>query len=169
MFSINSRNLYFILLAVLIQMPLMNEIQAQYVNFGKNRVQYQNFEWRYIQSKHFDVYYYGDKNYELAEFAAKSIESAYQQLREDFNHEIVSRIPLIIYDSHNDFSQTNVVALPTSAEGIGGVTDKMKNRMTVPFDGDYNDVDNQFVIKWNDEMWGFDWPHNNPTLYGRDK
>ena len=62
MFSINSRNLYFILLAVLIQMPLMNEIQAQYVNFGKNRVQYQNFEWRYIQSKHFDVYYYGDKN-----------------------------------------------------------------------------------------------------------
>ncbi len=139
MFSINSRKLYFILLAVLIQMPLMNEIHAQYVNFGKNRVQYQNFEWRYIQSKHFDVYYYGDKNYELAEFAAKSIESAYQQLREDFNHEIVSRIPLIIYDSHNDFSQTNVVALPTSAEGIGGVTDKMKNRMTVPFDGDYND------------------------------
>ncbi len=114
-------------------------IQAQYVNFGKNRVQYQQFEWRFIQSKHFDVYYYGDKNYELAEFAAKSIESAYQQLSEDFQHEIVSRIPLIIYDSHNDFSQTNVVALPTSAEGIGGVTDKMKNRMTVPFDGDYND------------------------------
>ena len=114
-------------------------VQAQYVNFGKNRVQYQQFDWRFIQSKHFDVYYYGDKNYELAEFAAKSVESAYQQLSEDFKHEIVNRIPLIIYDSHNDFSQTNVVALPTSAEGIGGVTDKMKNRMTVPFDGDYND------------------------------
>jgi Tol biopolymer transport system component len=112
---------------------------AQYYSFGKNRVQYEDFEWRYIQSKHFDVYYYGEKNYELAEFGAKSIESAYKQLSQDFNHEISNRITLIIYDSHNDFSQTNVVTLPTSAEGIGGVTDKLKNRMTVPFDGDYSD------------------------------
>ncbi|MDZ7806534.1 MAG: peptidase MA family metallohydrolase [Gracilimonas sp.] len=112
---------------------------AQYYPFGKNRVQYEKFEWRYIQSTHFDVYYYGEKNYELAEFAAKSIESAYKQLSEDFDHEISNRITLIIYDSHNDFSQTNVVNLPTNSEGIGGVTDKMKNRMTVPFAGDYAD------------------------------
>ena len=112
---------------------------AQYYPFGKNRVQYEKFEWRYVQSTHFDVYYYGEKNYELAEFAAKSIESAYKQLSEDFDHEISNRITLIIYDSHNDFSQTNVVNLPTNAEGIGGVTDKMKNRMTVPFAGDYAD------------------------------
>ncbi|MFN1833657.1 peptidase MA family metallohydrolase [Balneola sp. MJW-20] len=115
------------------------EVQAQYYSFGKNRVQYEDFEWRFIQSTHFDVYYYGDKNYKLAEFAAKSVESAYRQLSEDFDHEISARIPLIIYDSHNDFSQTNVVALPIEAEGIGGVTDKFKNRMTVPFDGDYKD------------------------------
>jgi hypothetical protein len=113
--------------------------QAQYFSFGKNRVQYQEFEWRFIQSKHFDVYYYGQKNYELAEFAAQSIEAAYMQLEEDFQHQIVDRIPLIVYDSHNDFSQTNVVNLPNSAEGIGGMTDKLKNRMTVPFDGDYTD------------------------------
>ncbi|MEX2602612.1 MAG: hypothetical protein WD361_00335 [Gracilimonas sp.] len=115
------------------------EVAAQYYPFGKNRVQYEDFEWRYIQSKHFDVYYYGEKNYALAEFAAKGIESAYKQLSEDFKHEISNRISLIIYDSHNDFSQTNVVNLPTNAEGIGGVTDKMKNRMTVPFTGDYAD------------------------------
>lgn len=116
-----------------------SSINAQYFSFGKNRVQYQNFEWRFIQSKHFDIYYYGEKNYELAEFSAQSLESAYKQLQEDFDHEIVNRIPLIIYDSHNDFAQTNVVNLPLSAEGIGGVTDKLKNRMTVPFAGDYND------------------------------
>lgn len=95
-------------------------LHAQYAAFGKNRVQYEDFDWRFIQSKHFDIYYYGEKNYELAEFAAQSLESAYLQLQADFDHEIVDRIPLIIYDSHNDFSQTNVVALPTSAEGIGG-------------------------------------------------
>lgn len=127
-----------VLLAALIVVSA-TPAMAQYYSFGKNRVVYEDFEWRYIQSKHFDVYYYGEKNYELAEFAAKSIEAAYKQLTEDFNHEISNRITLIVYDSHNDFSQTNVVSLPTSAEGIGGVTDKLKNRMTVPFTGDYAD------------------------------
>src|SRR5690554_8229573 len=106
---------------------------AQYFPFGKNRVQYEEFNWRFIQSQHFDVYYYSEKNYKLAEFTAKSTEAAYKQLTEDFNHQISNRISVIIYDSHNDFSQTNVVNLPIGAEGIGGVTDKMKNRMTVPF------------------------------------
>lgn len=128
-----------LILAFVIGLMLTNITNAQYFPFGKNRVQYDEFEWRVIKSKHFDIYYYSEQNYKLAEFAAMSIESAYKQISEDFDHEISDRISLIVYDSHNDFSQTNVVALPTSAEGIGGVTDKLKNRMTVPFLGDYND------------------------------
>ncbi len=131
------REILFISLFITFFLP--NTAQAQYFPFGQNRVQYEDFEWRIIKSKHFDVYYYSEQNYKLAEFAAMSIESAYKQIAEDFEHEIFDRIPLIIYDSHNDFSQTNVVPLPVSAEGIGGVTDKMKNRMTVPFMGDYAD------------------------------
>ena len=124
-------------LTLLLGLFIMSGVSAQYFPFGKNRVQYDEFDWRTIKSKHFDVYYYSAQNYELAEFAAMSIESAYKQLEEDFDHEISDRISVIIYDSHNDFSQTNVVTLPTSAEGIGGVTDKLKNRMTIPFSGDY--------------------------------
>ncbi|MDR9414864.1 MAG: peptidase MA family metallohydrolase [Gracilimonas sp.] len=135
----NIRQFWLPVIAVFLCTTLLSPVAAQYYSFGKNRVQYEDFEWRYIQTTHFDVYYYGEKNYELADFAAKSIESAYAQLQDDFNHQISNRIPLIVYDSHNDFSQTNVVALPTNAEGIGGVTDKMKNRMTVPFTGDYAD------------------------------
>ena len=37
------------------------------------------------------------------------------------------------------------------------------------FDGEYNDVANQFTIKWNDPEWNFEWPHNAPILYGRDR
>lgn len=37
------------------------------------------------------------------------------------------------------------------------------------FDGTYNDVEKQFVIKWNDTGWNFEWPHNNPILFSRDK
>lgn len=112
---------------------------AQFFRFGKNRVQYEDFEWRYIQTEHFDIYYYSDKNYDLARFAADYLEPSLQQLRQDFDHEINDRIKVIIYDSHNDFDQTNVIPLPIDTEGIGGVTDKYKNRMTIPFQGDYAD------------------------------
>lgn len=118
---------------------IAQEAQAQYFSFGKNRVQYNDFNWRYVQSEHFDIYYYQTKNYDLANFTVYSMESAYKQLSEDFDHEIADRIQVIIYDSHNDFSQTNVVPLPVDAEGIGGVTDAYKNRVTMPYTGNYAD------------------------------
>ncbi|NGP86767.1 peptidase MA family metallohydrolase [Fodinibius halophilus] len=116
---------------------LVQEASAQYLSFGKNRVQYKDFDWKYIQSEHFDIYYYESKNYDLANFTAYSLEAALKQYRDDFDHEIADRIQVIIYDSHNDFSQTNVVPLPVDAEGIGGVTDPYKNRITMPFGGDW--------------------------------
>ncbi|MGD8427893.1 MAG: hypothetical protein PVH63_09685 [Balneolaceae bacterium] len=113
--------------------------KAQYFSFDKNRVQYNRFDWKYIQSQHFDIYYYGSLNYELADFSVHALESALKQLQEDFQYQIVNRIRVIIYDSHNDFSQTNVIALPEDAEGIGGVTDLYKNRITMPFSGNYTE------------------------------
>lgn len=117
----------------------VSDLHAQFFQFGKNRVQYEEFEWRFIQTEHFDIYYYGDKNYDLARFSADYLEPSLTQLSEDFGHEINDRIKVIIYDSHNDFDQTNVIPLPINTEGIGGVTDKYKNRMTIPFQGDYGD------------------------------
>ncbi|MEX0904289.1 MAG: BamA/TamA family outer membrane protein [Balneolaceae bacterium] len=114
-------------------------LQAQYFYFGKNRVQYDTFDWRFIETEHFDIYYYDAKNYHLAQFTAETVESSLKQLNEDFGDQITDRISVIIYDSHSDFSQTNVVALPVDAQGIGGVTDLYKNRMTQPFMGDYAD------------------------------
>ncbi len=131
------RSIYITLLSLLFMLAGADFGYAQYFNFGKNRVQYNQHDWKFIQSEHFDVYYYGSLNYELAAFSVRSLEAAYKQLSEDFDHEIASRINVIVYDSHNDFSQTNVVPLPVDAEGIGGVTDAWKNRITLPFMGDY--------------------------------
>jgi hypothetical protein len=106
-----------------------------FAQFGKNKIQYKNFEWHFIQSKHFDVYYYpGGK--ELAEFTAEVAETAYEQLKRDFTYEIKERLVLIIYNSHNDWQQTNVV-YSYLTEGIGGVTELYKNRIVVPFEGSY--------------------------------
>lgn len=114
-------------------------VHSQAFNFGKNRVQYEKYDWRIIQSEHFDIYYYDSENYLLAEFTAHSLEAAYMQLSRDFNHQINERIRVIVYDSHASFSQTNVIPLPVNAQGIGGVTDLFKNRITMPFMADYGD------------------------------
>jgi hypothetical protein len=103
--------------------------------FGKNKVIYKNFKWRYIQSKHFDVYFY-DGGRQVAEFTAEVAESAYVQINRDFRYDIKERIVFIVYKSHNDWQQTNVV-ISYLEEGIGGVTELYKNRIVVPFEGNY--------------------------------
>ncbi|MCI0707856.1 MAG: biopolymer transporter Tol [Ignavibacteriae bacterium] len=103
--------------------------------YGKNKVQYKNFEWQYIQTDHFDIYFAQD-GYELASFAADAVEDAYEQIRKLFRYDINSRISWIIYNSHNEFQQTNAVE-EYLQEGIGGVTELFKNRVIVPFEGNY--------------------------------
>jgi Tol biopolymer transport system component len=108
---------------------------AQETNFGKNKVQYRAFNWYYIQSAHFDIYFTGDADY-LADFTADIAESMLTSLNSAFRYQITARIPIVVYNSHNDFQQTNVVS-EYMDEGIGGVTELFKNRIVLPFEGDY--------------------------------
>ena len=104
-------------------------------SFGKNKVQYRQFNWSYIQTDHFDVYFSEGGDY-LALFTAAAAESAYTDISRLFRYRLVNRVPLIIYNSHNDFQQTNVISSYLE-EGIGGVTELFKNRVIIPFEGDY--------------------------------
>src|SRR5689334_11119827 len=80
---------------------------AQDTEFGKNKVQYKTFDWYFIQSAHFDVYFSAGGEY-LADFAADIAESSYIQISKSFRYQITNRIPIVVYNSHNDFQQTNV-------------------------------------------------------------
>ncbi|NOX89673.1 MAG: biopolymer transporter Tol [Calditrichaeota bacterium] len=104
--------------------------------FGKNKVQYKEFDWHYVQSEHFDVYFYKG-SYKIATFVANIAETSYVQLQQDFNYDLSKRVVIIVYKSHNDFQQTNVVEefLP---EGVGGVTELFKNRVVIPYEGSYD-------------------------------
>ncbi|MEO0556715.1 MAG: peptidase S9 [Bacteroidota bacterium] len=118
--------------------------RAQYFAFGKNRVQYEDPDWRYVQSEHFDVYYYERESTApggrvLAEFAAEAAEEAYREIVPLFSYQLTRRVPLLIYPTHPEFAVTNAVDLPVYAEGIGGVTELYKNRIAVPFTGDWRD------------------------------
>jgi Tol biopolymer transport system component len=120
---------------LLIPLLLIIAHSSNVYGFGKNKVIYKNFKWRYIQSKHFDVYFY-DGGRKIAEFTAEVAESAYVQINRDFRYDIRERIVFIVYKSHNDWQQTNVV-ISYLEEGIGGVTELYKNRIVVPFEGNY--------------------------------
>ena len=105
-------------------------------SFGKNKVQYDDFSWSFIQTDHFDIYFSEGGDY-LAVFTAAAAESAYAQISKLIRYRLVNRVPLVIYNSHNDFQQTNVISSYLE-EGIGGVTELFKNRVVVPFEGDYH-------------------------------
>ena len=100
--------------------------------FGQNIVQYDDFEWNFIQSKHFDIYYSQD-GLSNAEFTAEEAEIAYLRISDLLNWRLQQRVSIIVYNSHNDFQQTNVVD-GYMYEGIGGVTELYKNRVVIPFD-----------------------------------
>ncbi len=108
---------------------------AQDGNFGKNKVQYKHFNWYFVQTNHFDIYFY-DGGEHLANFTAVAAESAYASISKTFRYQLNNRIPLMVYNSHNDFQQTNVIG-EYLEEGIGGVTELFKNRVVVPFEGSY--------------------------------
>ena len=122
-----------LMLLVLALVPALGLAQGAY--FGKNKVQYKHFTWYYLQSSHFDIYFTDGGEY-LAEFTAEAAESAYVSISKNFRYQLANRVPVVVYNSHNEFQQTNVVATFLS-EGIGGVTELFKNRIVIPFEGDY--------------------------------
>jgi len=107
-----------------------------FAQFGKNKVQYKYFDWYYIQTKHFDIYF-NNNGETLAEFTAHASEDALLKIQESFKYSINNRITLIVYNSQNDFQETNVTDFYLS-EGIEGFTELFKNRVVVQFHGSYN-------------------------------
>ncbi|MBI1967439.1 MAG: PD40 domain-containing protein [Gemmatimonadetes bacterium] len=110
---------------------------AQFGYFGQNKIQYKGFDWRVLRGEHVDLYFYPEEE-ELSRVTLAYAEESYGVLERRFNHTVARRVPLIIYASHSDFEQTNVLPfLPP--EGLLGVTDFLKRRVTLPFRGNYTE------------------------------
>lgn len=104
--------------------------QAQY--FGRSKVKYEDFDWKVYHSVHFDVHYYTEEAH-LLEKMVSFAESAYDELSREFDHQVKDPIPLIFYETHNEFEQTNVI-LNFIPEGIGAFAVPTRNRMVLPVD-----------------------------------
>lgn len=111
---------------------------ASATRFGRNKVQYERFDWEIVRTEHFDVYYYSGEE-DLSEAVTRIIEEANDSLETMMNHELSTTIPIIIYASHNEFQQTNILSSHVG-EGVGGFTELFKNRVVIPFTGSYDEL-----------------------------
>ncbi len=104
--------------------------------FGKNKVQYEEFKWQYIETPNFDIYFHQGGEY-IARFCAVHSEIALKIIENQLNYRLTNKIPIVLFNSHNQFQQNNVIDQFLS-EGIGGVTQLFKNRIVLPYSADYN-------------------------------
>ena len=122
-------------LALALLLASTGAARAQY--FGQNKVQYRQYDWRSISSDHFEVYFYPGSD-SLAMRTLDLAEKTNALFSRRLGHTLSKRIPIILYASHNDFSQTNVT--PELIEGsTGGFTELLRDRVVIPFSGSYED------------------------------
>ncbi len=127
------------ILAVLCLLATPTVVFAQGDYFGRNKVQYRDFKWEIISTPHFEIYYYQGEE-EAAYDAARMAERSYNRLSRILQHRFSDKVPIILYASHTDFQQTNVLPGFIS-EGTGGVTEFNKNRILLPFTGSYAELE----------------------------
>ena len=111
--------------------------------FGKNKVQPSKLDWSRMETLHFDIYFKTGDN-EFAEIAALMAEEAYYYIKQDFKNPVKNRIPIIFYKSHQDFETTNII-FPLLNESVGGFTESTRNRVVVPFDGSYRELEEVLI------------------------
>ena len=126
-----------ILLALLAFCGLSTPVAAQY--FGQNKVQYRSFDFKILRTDHFDIYFYESERPGI-EVAARMAERWRVRLERLLKHELRGRQPLVLYGSHTDFEQTNVIG-GAIGEGTGGVTEPIRRRIVLPLAGPLGDTD----------------------------
>ncbi|HEY3382379.1 MAG TPA: hypothetical protein VGK32_11465 [Vicinamibacterales bacterium] len=100
--------------------------------YGKNLVHYGNFDWHIYATDHFEIYYYSEVATHLERVAGYA-ESGYQQVSADLKHDLAFKVPLILFKTHVEFEQQNVI--PGAAqEGVAAFAEPTRNRMLLPLD-----------------------------------
>ena len=133
--------------------------QAQY--FGQNKVQYREHKWKSITSDHFEVFF--DEGADsLAMRTMDLAEKTQAVFTKRTGHTLSKRIPIIVYASHHDFSQTNITRDLIDGS-TGGFTEALRDRVVVPFAGSYEDYRHVLVHELV-HAYQFDIFYNSPGV-----
>ncbi|MEO7891024.1 MAG: hypothetical protein ABIW19_13565 [Vicinamibacterales bacterium] len=121
----------------LLTLGLAIPAQAQY--FGQNKVQYDKFDFKVMATPHFDIYYYPSEA-DAAKQVARMAERWHARLTRLIGYEITGRQAVMLYASHPEFEQTNVVEGMID-EGTGGVTEGLRRRVVLPLAATLGETD----------------------------
>src|SRR5687768_401809 len=117
--------------AMIVACAVTSTASAQY--FGSNKVHYKDLDFQVLKTEHFDIYFYPSAR-EGIDIAARMSERWLARLQKVLGHELRGRQPLVLYGSHPDFEQTNVIG-GEIGESTGGVTESMRRRIVLPLGG----------------------------------
>ncbi|MFT5373195.1 MAG: dipeptidyl aminopeptidase/acylaminoacyl peptidase [Candidatus Latescibacterota bacterium] len=111
--------------------------------FGKNKVRYKDFQWEVLESEHLELHFEAEFH-GLAVRAVGYLEEGYDHISEILHHELSHHPPIVIYQSHYEFQQTNIIHefLPP---GVAGFAEPLRYRMVIPFNGDLDEFRNVLV------------------------
>lgn len=98
--------------------------------FGQNKPNYEKFDFKVYQSPEFEVYSYL-KDPKKVEALANAAEQWYKLHQAILSDTILEKNPIILYNDHADFQQTNTISSQIGV-GTGGVTEAFKNRVVLP-------------------------------------
>lgn len=102
--------------------------QAQY--FGRNKPRYQDLDFKVARTDHFEIYHYLD-NPEILRRLSADAELWYAMHQAVLLDTFTELNPLILYNDHAGFQQTNAIQGDVSV-GTGGVTEGLRNRVIFP-------------------------------------
>jgi hypothetical protein len=117
-----------VLVGFIFALFFVQSVSAQY--FGQNKPRYKSFDFEIQSSNHFDLYHYLD-NKEVIDDISKKSEQWYAMHRAILRDSFTSKNPIILYNNHPDFQQTNTIS-GSIGVGTGGVTEAFKNRVVFP-------------------------------------
>ncbi|MBN2613078.1 MAG: PD40 domain-containing protein [Bacteroidales bacterium] len=98
--------------------------------FGKNKPGYKTFNYNVLHTDNFEIYY-NFKNDTLAGELADLSEYWYGVHAEIFRDTLQFKNPVLFYENHADFQQTNAT-MGMIDVGTGGFTEGLKNRVVMP-------------------------------------
>ena len=100
--------------------------------YGKNRVKYDDFQWHIYNTDHFEIFYYPDVEEHLERIASYA-ESTYAQISADLTHDLANPVPLVIFKTHSEFEQQNIIPGAVS-DGVGAFAEPFRQRIVLPID-----------------------------------
>lgn len=127
------------LLPILLTLVLLLAADSPAQYFGRNKVRYDKFKYEILHTRHFDIYYYAEEQKAIPD-AARMAERWYLRHARVFGDTLSQRQPLILYGSHPQFEQTNVIE-GDLGQGTGGVTEEIRRRIVLPFAGSLQESD----------------------------